>query len=162
LNRPPDYACFGPPSAGLLALSHDVFDPDPESFFKERNRFRLPIKGGTYTQRISAVLGPTLIAVTLSEAINLNIWVNAHPTLVYLNGLIFFISGMFIITSHSRWKNRQEFLVTLSGYLLGLAGAYRMFFPMASQLGSGLLTYAVIALLGALGFVLSLGAFLKR
>jgi uncharacterized membrane protein HdeD (DUF308 family) len=114
------------------------------------------------TQRISAVLGPTLVAVALSEAINLNIWSDVHPTLVYLNGLIFLVGGIFIITNHSRWKSGQEFLVTLSAYLLALAGAYRMFFPLAPQLGPGLLTYAVIALLGALGFALSVGAFLKR
>jgi uncharacterized membrane protein HdeD (DUF308 family) len=114
------------------------------------------------TQRIAAVLGPTLVAVTVSEAINLNIWSNAHPTLVYLNGLILFVGGIFIVTSHNRWRLRREFLVTLSGWLLVLAGAYRMFFPSAPQLAPSSLTYTFIALLGALGLALSIIAFLKR
>ena len=114
------------------------------------------------TQRIAAVLGPTLVAVTVSEAINLNIWSDVHPTLVYLNGLILFVGGIFIVTGHNQWRLGEEFLVTLSGWLLVLAGAYRMFFPTAPQLSPNPLTYIVIALLGVLGLALSIIAFLKR
>ena len=111
------------------------------------------------TQRIAAVLGPTLVVVTASEAINLRIWINVHPTLVYLNGLLLFVGGLFVVTSHNRWWPGREFLVTLSGWLLFLAGAYRMFFPTAAQLGANPLTYAFIALLGVLGLALSIIAF---
>lgn len=114
------------------------------------------------TQRIAAVLGPTLVAVTASEAINLRIWSEAPPTLVYLNGLLLFAGGMFVVTSHSRWRLGRELLVTVSGWLLVLAGAYRMFFPAAPQLAPSPATYTVIALLGVLGLALSFIAFLKR
>jgi hypothetical protein len=114
------------------------------------------------TQRIAAVLGPTLVAVTVSEAINLKIWKDVHPTLVFLNGLILFAAGMFIVTSHNRWRPGRAFLVTLSGWLLVLAGAYRMFFPAAPQLAPNPSTYALIALVGLLGVALSVIAFLDR
>jgi len=114
------------------------------------------------TQRIAAVLGPTLVAVTVSEAINLRIWSDVHPTLVYLNGLILFAAGIFIVTSHNRWRPGKAFLVTLSGWLLVLAGAYRMFYPASPQGGPNPLTYTVIALLCLLGVALSAIAFLDR
>src|SRR5215469_14616660 len=114
------------------------------------------------TQRIAAVLGPTLVAATVSEAINLRIWKDVHPTLVFLNGLMLFAAGIFIVTSHNRWRLVGEFLVTLSGWLLVLAGAYRMFFPAFPQGAPNALTYAVIALLCLLGVTLSVIAFLDR
>ena len=114
------------------------------------------------TQRIATVLGPTLIAVTLSEAINLEIWDDVTPTLTYLNGLVFFASGTAIATSHNRWRTGSQLLVTVAGWLLVLAGAYRMFFPSSPQLAPGPMTYGVIALLGAYGVALSLVGFLRR
>jgi len=92
------------------------------------------------TQRIAAVLGPTL---------------------VYLNGLLFFVGGLVIATSHNLWRPLPALLVTLSGWLLIFAGAYRMFLPTAPQLGPGPIAYSVIALLGALGLALSVVGFFK-
>ncbi len=114
----------------------------------------------TYSQHIAAVLGPALVVVTLSEAIHLDIWEDVHPTVVYLNGLLFLIGGLFIATTHNIWVLDWRVLVTLSGWLLVLAGAYRMFAPEGQQLGSSPITYATIALLGCLGLALAWFAFL--
>ncbi|MGV8855188.1 MAG: hypothetical protein ACOH2L_11110 [Devosia sp.] len=114
------------------------------------------------TQRIAAVLGPTLIAVTASEAINLEIWNDVHPTLTYLNGLLFFVGGTVIVTSHNQWRPVSALLVTLAGWLLVLAGSYRLFFPTAPQLAPGPSTYALIALLGAYGVALSFVGFFRH
>ena len=114
----------------------------------------------TYSQHIAAVLGPALIVVTLSEVIHLDIWEDVHPTVVYLNGLVFLIGGLFIATTHNHWGLDWPGLVTLSGWLLVLAGAYRMFAPEGQQLGPSPFTYATIALLGCLGLALSWFAFL--
>ena len=84
-----------------------------------------------FTNRFAFVLGPALVAVTVSEAINLDIWSDVHPTLVCLNGLLFLVGGLVVITCHNHWKRRMEQLVTFSGWLLFLAGAWRMFFPKA-------------------------------
>lgn len=113
------------------------------------------------TRRIAAVLGPSLVAVTISEAVNLDIWKEVEPTLVYLNGLLFLVGGLVIVTSHNVWKTHRGILVTLAGWLLVLAGGYRMFLPTASQLGPGPVTYLFIAILGAYGLALCVIAFLK-
>ncbi len=114
------------------------------------------------TKRIAVVVGPTLVAVTVSEAINLRIWIDVHPTVVYLNGLLFMIVGLVIVTNHNRWQSPGHLLVTLSGWFLVLAGMYRMFFPLAPQLATGPITYTFIGLLGILGIALCLLGFGKR
>ncbi len=114
------------------------------------------------SQRIAAVLGPTLVAVTLSETVNLDIWEDVHPTVVYLNGLLLLIGGLVIATTHNVWVRDRRGLITLSGWLLIPAGLYRMFAPTATQLGPGPATYATIALLGCLGLTLSWFAFFGR
>ena len=113
------------------------------------------------TGRIAAVLGPTPIAVTVSETLNLRIWHDVHPTVVYLNGLLFLIGGLVIVTTHNYWRLDFSLLVTLSGWLLVTAGMFRMFFPTAQQLAADLGTYALIASLFALGVALTLFAFFR-
>ena len=115
-----------------------------------------------YSQRIAAVLGPALVVTNVSETIHLDIWEDVDPPLVYLNGLLFFVGGLFIATTHNLWVRDWRVLVTLSGWLLMLAGAYRMFAPKAPQLDPGPVTYAGIALLGCLGATLSWFGFVKR
>ncbi|ABD56458.1 hypothetical protein Jann_3541 [Jannaschia sp. CCS1] len=110
---------------------------------------------------IAAVLGPTLIIVTISEFLNLRIWTDVHPTVVYLNGLLFLIGGLVIITTHNVWRLDFSLVVTLSGWLLVVAGTFRMLFPTAQQLAAGLGTYIVIASLFVLGVVLAAYAFVK-
>ncbi len=115
----------------------------------------------TLTHQIAVVLGPALVAVTVSEAINLKIWADVHPTLVYLNGMFFLVGGLVIVTTHNQWQPGWAIVVTLAGWLLVFAGAFRMFFPTAPQLDAGPVTYAFIALLGFLGLLLSAIGFLK-
>lgn len=113
------------------------------------------------TERIAAVLGPTLVAVTISEIINLKIWDNVPPAVVYLNGLVLLIGGLVIVTSHNLWQPDLTLLVTVSGWILVVAGGFRMFFPNAQQLAPGMGTYIVIALVFALGVALTAVAFLR-
>ncbi|MEM7643744.1 MAG: hypothetical protein AAF366_14605 [Pseudomonadota bacterium] len=112
--------------------------------------------------RIAAVLGPTLMVVTTSEFLNLGIWADVHPTVVYLNGLLFLMGGLIIVTTHNIWRPNFSVLVTLSGWLLVAAGTFRMFFPTVQQLAAGFGTYVVIATLFLLGVALTAYAFLKR
>ncbi len=113
------------------------------------------------TGHIAAVLGPALIAVTVSEIINLKIWDDVHPAVVYLNGLVLLIGGLVIVTSHNVWRFDLSLLVTVSGWLLVVAGGFRMIFPNAQQLSAGLGTYIVIALLFVLGVAMTGFAFLR-
>jgi len=112
------------------------------------------------TERIAAILGPALVIVTVSEVINLKIWDNVHPAVVYLNGLVLLIGGLVIVTTHNDWSLDFSVLVTVTGWLLVLAGAFRMFFPIAQQPAAGLGTYIVISLLFSLGVALTALAFL--
>lgn len=114
------------------------------------------------TRRIAAVLGPTLVAVTTSETLNIEIWKEVDPTLVYLNGLLFLIGGLVVVTNHNVWRLSRSILITLAGWLLIIAGGYRMFLPTAAQLGPDPFTYGLIALLGAYGLVLTVIAYVKN
>lgn len=106
------------------------------------------------TQRIAAVLGPTLILATTSETINLHIWADNDPTLVYLNGLFLLVGGLVVVTTHFDWRSVASGLVTLAGCLICLAGTVRMFFPEARQLDPGPVTYTIIATLCLYGIAL--------
>jgi hypothetical protein len=107
------------------------------------------------TRSIAAVLGPALIAVTVSETINLRIWDSVDPTLVYLNGLFFLVGGLVVVTNHTRWHPLKAVPVTLAGWLLVFAGLWRMFFPAAPQATPGVATYVGIGVLCVLGLVIS-------
>ena len=111
------------------------------------------------TRSIAAVLGLALVAVTLSEAINLGIWNDVDPTLVYLNGLFFLVGGLVVVTNHTRLRPPKALPVTLAGWLLVGAGLWRMFFPAAPQAEPGVATYAGISILFVLGLVISAIAF---
>lgn len=113
------------------------------------------------SRRIASVLGPALVFVTASEAFNLEIWAGVDPTVVYLNGLLLVIAGLLITTTHNVWSLKPSVLVTVSGWLLLLAGLYRLFFPTAPQMASSAGTYVLLAALASLGLALTLYAFVE-
>lgn len=111
------------------------------------------------SRHIAGLAGPTLLVMTTSEAVNLDIWAGVSPTLVYLNGLMLFVAGLAIVRTHNVWVRRWPVLVTLLGWMAMAVGTLRMFAPRAPQLAASASTYAVIALLFLLGAVLTLQAF---
>ena len=66
------------------------------------------------------------------------------------------------VTNHNVWRLSRSILITLAGWLLIIAGGYRMFLPTAAQLGPDPFTYGLIALLGAYGLVLTVIAYVKN
>ncbi len=108
---------------------------------------------------IAKVLGPVLMVLTSSEALNLSIWQTVEPRLVYLNGLVLLTVGVAIVRTYNRWTWTWPVLVTVMGWLLAFAGAYRMFFPAAEQLDPGPVAYGVIGLLFLTGLVLTVASF---
>ena len=110
-------------------------------------------------RRIAGLAGPTLMAVTLSEALNLDIWRGVSPTLVYLNGVLLFVAGLAIVRAHNVWSRRWTVVVTLLGWAALLAGLARMFAPAAPQLGETPSTYGVIGLLFLAGAFLTFQAY---
>lgn len=110
------------------------------------------------SRHIAGLAGPTLVVMTTSEALNLDIWAGVSPTLVYLNGLMLFVAGLAIVRTHNVWTRSWPVLVTLLGWAALAVGTLRMFAPRAPQLAASSSTYAVIFLLFLLGVVLTLQA----
>ena len=119
------------------------------------------------SKRIAGLLGPTTIAITLSEATNLRIWtskigssVNLAP-IVYLNGTLLFVAGLSIIRAHNYWGRDWPVLVTVMGWLVMLGGLIRMFAPVSGQhfrLNTAA-TYTLIIILLAVGIFLTFKAY---
>lgn len=109
----------------------------------------------TDSRRIAQLAGPAVIALTLSEALNLDIWsVNIAPV-TYLNGFILLVAGISIVRVHNRWTREWTVLVTLVGWGSVLGGLFRMFFPNAQQGGKNPATYALILIMFVIGIFLA-------
>lgn len=113
------------------------------------------------SRRIGSVLGPTLIAVTVSEWINFGIWTENNPPLTYLNGMILFAVGVGIIRFHRRLRPYWTLSITIAGWLMAAGGLIRLFFPAAEQMEPGLASYGFIAFLAALGLVMTFKSYVR-
>ena len=112
-------------------------------------------------KNMAGLVGPVLMAVTASEAMNLRIWSEPVASVTYLDGSLLFIAGVAIVRAHNLWTRRWPVLITLTGWLaLGL-GLLRMFFPTVSTAGTPA-TFVVIALLFAAGCVLTVQSFVAK
>ncbi len=109
--------------------------------------------------QISGLLGPVLIVMSTTEWINFNIWRSVDPTVVYLNGLILLIGGLIISRYHNFWTADWTLLVTLSGWLILILGAYRMVFPSGKQITKRKMANVVLAMLFFTGAFLTLKAY---
>ena len=106
------------------------------------------------SENLAGLIGPTLMVMSLSEFLNFRIWAKVEASLVYLNGLLFFIGGLALIPSHNHWDLDWTILITLIGWLSVTLGLYRIFFPNGKQLERTMLTYIT------LGFLFLTGSFL--
>jgi predicted phage tail protein len=115
----------------------------------------------TDSRRIAGLLGPALIAVSISEAMNPTIWTSIIAPVVYLSGALWFVAGLSIVRVHNCWKHSWPVLITLVGWFLILGGLIRMIAPgIAQQQVQD--TTAVVAgqmVLLAIGIVLTFKAY---
>jgi hypothetical protein len=116
----------------------------------------------TDSKHIARLIGPTLIAVTISEALNLEIWATNMAPVTYLNGCMLFVAGLSIVRVHNRWTLAWPLVVTLVGWGAIFAGLVRMFAPQARQGGKNTATYAAIVLLWAVGLFLSIKGYGRK
>ena len=98
----------------------------------------------TNSKNIAGLIGPTLIALTITETINVHIWASNTAAGVYLNGAILFVAGLSIVRAHNLWVRAWPVIVTLVGWFVMLLGLFRMFAPEL-QLKGAQNTSAVIA-----------------
>jgi len=106
------------------------------------------------SRQLAELIGPTLIALGATEALNLDMFAAQIAPLVYLNGTILFVVGLALVRAHNRWTRNWPILVTLIGWTL-LGGLYRMIAPEAPQAGAEILTYAMLAVIILVGLFLS-------
>jgi hypothetical protein len=85
------------------------------------------------SKQIAGLLGPTLIAISITESMNIDIFVNTSAHLVYLNGTLLFVAGLAIVRVHNRWTGGWPVLVTLVGWLAIFGGLIRMIAPVSAQ-----------------------------
>jgi hypothetical protein len=95
--------------------------------------------------RLARVLGPTLMALTASEALNYRIFESQSPTVVYLNGLFLFAAGVSILQKQHRWTRHWPVLVTIIGWIATLGGLTRLFWPEAQQPSQSVGMYVFLA-----------------
>ena len=114
------------------------------------------------TNLLAGLIGPTLIVLSISEAINFHIWTTNIPSLTYLNWLILFVAGLAIVRAHNLWTPAWPVLVSLTGWVLILGGLFRMFAPEAQQAGDNIATYAMLLAMLLIGSFLTFKAYWTR
>lgn len=117
----------------------------------------------TTSKRIAGLIGPTLVAVAISESMNLRLMLStpAPTVVVYLAGTLLFIAGLSIVRAHNRWTVGWPVLVTVMGWLAILGGLIRMFAPEFAQREAKNTTavYATLAVALAVGVFLTFKAY---
>jgi hypothetical protein len=109
------------------------------------------------SKQIAALIGPSLIVVTLSESINASIWATNIAPAIHLNGGLLFVAGLSIVRAHNVWVRSWPVTVTLSGWFIMLLGLFRMFAPALFLKGVQSSGYAFIV--PSMG-ILAVGIFL--
>jgi hypothetical protein len=110
----------------------------------------------TNSKKIAALIGPVIIAVTISETINVHIWAGNIAAAVHLNGSLLFLAGLAIIRSHNYWNRSWPIVITLTGWFILILGLLRMFDPEMQLQGAKQTTMIIIVTM----FVLAVGVFL--
>ncbi len=114
------------------------------------------------TKRIAGLIGPALIAITTSEAVNLDFLEKQYRYYSYANGTVVFIAGLAIVRAHNRWTRGWPVTVTLTGWGATLWGLFRMFAPEAKQGGASIPTFIGMAIPFADGVFLTFKAYWPR
>jgi hypothetical protein len=56
------------------------------------------------SRRIAGLVGPTLMALSASEALNYRIWEENLAPVTYLDGALLFVGGLSIVRTHNCWR----------------------------------------------------------
>ncbi len=107
------------------------------------------------SKQLAGLVGPAILAVSASEALNMDIFAAQTAPVVYLNGTLLFIAGLALIRAHNFWRGDWTLLLTLSGWSALLLGLYRMFVPAWPQASNDAGTYLMLAALFVGGAILT-------
>jgi len=89
----------------------------------------------TNSKHLAKLIGPFLIAMTISEMMNPHIWDTVAVTQTYLAGTLWLLAGLAIIRNHNYWVFSWKVLITIIGWFAIAGGIARMFFPAPVQNG---------------------------
>jgi len=67
----------------------------------------------TSSRQLPGLIGPTLIAVSRTEAMNMEAFTRQTAPVVYLNGAILFVAGLAVVRAHNRWIPNWPIIITL-------------------------------------------------
>jgi len=111
---------------------------------------------------IASIIGPIIAVSVGAETLSMQIWTGIDPRHVFLNGMILFAAGIVIVRFHPRWTRDWRSLVTVVGWLLMLAGTWRMLVPNAPQADATPTVYIWMSALVALGLFLTYKGYWPR
>ena len=114
------------------------------------------------SRNLAGLIGPVMIALGVTEALNMDMYEAQIAPLVYLNGLILFVAGLALVRAHNRWVRNWPLLITLLGWALLFVGLYRMIAPDAPQASASPATYTVLAGITLAGAFLTYKAYGPR
>ena len=109
----------------------------------------------TGSRQLAGLIGPTMIALGVTEAGNMEVFSNQIAPVVYLDGAILFVAGLAIARAHNFWTWRWPVIITLTGWGALIGGLWRMAAPNALQATENVLTYAVLAAIATIGAFLT-------
>lgn len=73
------------------------------------------------SRQVAGLVGPVLVAITVSELLNPGVWKDVSAPDTYQAGLLAFVAGLAILRAHNRWEMGWPVVVTLVGWF-GLMG----------------------------------------
>jgi len=83
----------------------------------------------TNSKQLAGLIGPVVIVMTTSEAVNEHIWINNTAPVIYLNGTLLFVAALAILRVHNHWVLSWSVLITLVGWFFLLLGLFRVYAP---------------------------------
>ncbi|MCB1484288.1 MAG: hypothetical protein KDJ17_05270 [Hyphomicrobiaceae bacterium] len=119
----------------------------------------------THSEFIAGLIGPALIAIAIAILTNraaLEAMIGQiadNYAVVFIAGLLLFISGLAIVRVHPEWGTGWPSFVTAFGWLAILGGLVRMMIPDQSAILARKFIENRAAVTGAALAMLALGAF---
>jgi hypothetical protein len=117
------------------------------------------------SRMLAGLIGPTLIAIAATMVLNLGLVLalaqqaSRLPPLLFVSGILLFVTGLAIARVHNIWSGGWPVLVTVLGWLAIVGGLVCMLFPtrffwVATQFGQNtgaiIIVAFVLVVLGAL------------
>jgi hypothetical protein len=114
------------------------------------------------SRRLAGLVGPALIAIAGSEAVNLDLLREQYRFDSYLDGSVVFVAGLSLVHVHNRWVSGWPVVLTLTGWAAMLGGLVRMFAPRGQTGRAGPAAYVGIAVPFGVGVFLTVRAYTRH